>query len=166
MQRHSRDDGLATAQDIPLFFLNLSLVVVFTRAHWHSYTLFISLRFILISASHRFRGIQRCVVTLRVQFNIFVQNSFLFACYSPSSHHPHRLFHTNSIWWRTNTVKLLTVHFSPVLSRSYFIWRSRTQAVYTYTFVGRETKFETRTKELLEWHLCLWVRWRQRISPG
>jgi hypothetical protein len=148
-----------------VFFGNLSSVVVFTRAHWHSYTLFISLKFILISASHRFRGIQRCIATLRVQFNIFAQNPFLFfACYTPSSHHPHRLYHTNSIWWRTNTVKLLTVLFSPVHSRSYCIWCSRTHAVYT--FAGRETKFETRTLEWLEWHMCLWVRWRQRRSSG
>jgi hypothetical protein len=44
-------------------------------------------------------------------------------------------------------VKLLTVFFSPVLSRSYFTWYSRTRSIY---FAGRETKFETRTKEQLE----------------
>ena len=51
---------------------------MFARVHWHSYTLFISLRFILISVSHWLRSIQSCIATLRVQFNIFVRNSFLF----------------------------------------------------------------------------------------
>jgi len=42
---------------------------------------FKGLRFILISVSYRLRGIQSCIATLRVQFNIFVRNSFLlFAC--------------------------------------------------------------------------------------
>ena len=101
MQRRSRDDGSSTCSRHPIF-LNLSFDV-FARAHWQSYTLFIFLRFILISTSYRLWRIKRRFATFRVQFNIFVQNSFLsFACYTPSSHHPLRLYHTYSIWWRAN----------------------------------------------------------------
>ena len=118
-----------------VFYGSLRFVVMFTWAQWHSYTLFISLRFVLISAPHRPRAIQRCNATMRVQFNFFIQNSLLFlVCYTPSSHYPHWLYHTNSIWWRANTVKLFTVLFSPVLSRSYFTLCSRTHTPYTGCF--------------------------------
>jgi hypothetical protein len=59
-----------------VFYGNVSFVVLFTRAHWHADTLFISLRFILISTSHRLCGIQRCIATLKSNLTIFVHNSF------------------------------------------------------------------------------------------